>query len=118
VTEWSSRWSGWAIVEVGVEDAVAADADQDLRGGVGQCGADRDRVVAGVEDEHRHLAVVGQALREPGDLLDGERCGIAGGWDPRGVYRRGPGVEGPVELGDPLVGPAGADGLACPVFGR
>ena len=106
------------MVGVGVEDAVAADADQDLRRGVGQCGADRDRVVAGVEHEHRHLAVVGQALYEAGGLLDGERCGIAGGRDPGGVHRRGPGVEGPVELGDPLVGPAGDDGLAGRVFGR
>ena len=56
---------------VGIEDSVIADADHDRRGEIAEFVGQRDRVVAGVEDEY------------------GDRCGgvvAAGlGMDPRMV---------------------------------
>ena len=118
---WASTGARWTVGSrrrVGVEDPVVADAAQHLAAHVGEFVADGDRVVAGVEHEQRHLAVVAEQLDEAADLLDGGGGRVAGGRDPAHVQRRGPAVGRPVELADPLVGPAGDDRLAGGVLRR
>ena len=88
---------------VGVEDAVVADADHDLGAGVGQLVAERGRVVAGVEDEHRRRSVGGQQVDQAADLGHGGGGGVGAGRDAHRVQRGGPGIHGPVQLGDPLI---------------
>ena len=50
---------------VGIEDPVIADADHDRRGEIAEFVGQRDRVVAGVEDEYRDRCrgVVAAGLR-------------------------------------------------------
>ena len=103
---------------LGVGMEVAADPDQRLGPGAGQPGAEGDGVVAGVEDEQRDGLVLGQEPHEAFHLVDGGRGGVLAGGDAPGVEGGGPAVGRPVELGDPLIGPAGDDGLAGGVAGR
>ena len=85
---------------------------------VGQPVADGDRVVAGVEDEQRDLAV---AREQPDQSAIWSTVAVVGscvGRDAHDVDGGGPAVGSPVQLADPLVGPAGHDGLAGRVLGR
>lgn len=78
----------------GVEDAVVANAAQDLGVDVGEVVADRDGVVAGVEHEHRCVLLVGQEREESADLCDrGVGVGV-GGSDAGHVGGRGARVRG------------------------
>ncbi len=61
---------------VGVQDPFGADADHHLATMLGQTGSQSDRVVAGVEDEHRHVTVVGQEPAQALDLVEGGRCRV------------------------------------------
>ena len=97
---------------VGIEDPVGADADQHAGPGVRQSGAERDRIVAGVEHEQWQLTVVGEAPDEALHLGDGCCHRVRARRDAPGVEGGGPAVGCPVELADPLIGPAGDDRLA------
>jgi len=79
---------------------------------------ERDRVVAGVEAEHWRPRGITKAGDQFTDLVHGDVSGICSGRDSAGVHGGGPGVVGPVQGRDPLVGPAGDDGLPGRVFGR
>ena len=95
-----------------MEDPVRADAHKHLGARLGQPGADGDGVVAGVEDEQRHVTLVGKQIHEVAHLGDGGRRGVLAGRDASGIEGSGPAVRRPIELADPLIGPAGHDGLA------
>jgi hypothetical protein len=56
---------------IGVEDAVVADAAENLGASAGEVVTDGNRVIAGVEHEQRHLAVFWQEADEATDLFDG-----------------------------------------------
>jgi hypothetical protein len=56
---------------IGVEDAVVADAAEHLDPLPSEVVTDGNRVIAGVEDEQRHLAVFWQEADEATDLFDG-----------------------------------------------
>ncbi len=99
-----------------MKDAVGADAHEDLGADIGEPNADGDRVVAGVEHEHRDV-VAGEKASQSLDLVDGGSRGLHARLDPHDVEGGGPGVRRPVELGDPLVAPSRHDGLAVGVFG-
>jgi hypothetical protein len=68
------RWPVGARRRIRVEDAVVADAAENLDASAGEVVTDGNRVIAGVEHEQRHLAVevAVQALLAPlvGDVLD------------------------------------------------
>ena len=102
---------------VGVEDAVVADAAEHLCPATAEVVAHRDRVVAGVEDEQRHLVVTGQQPDETAELVDGGIRRIRQGRDAAHVDRRRPAVRRPRELADPLVVPPRDDRLAGRVLG-
>jgi len=59
---------------VGVEDPVVADPAEHLGTQVFQIVTDRDRVIAGIEDEQRDVAVCGKETgRGPAHLVDAGR---------------------------------------------
>lgn len=64
------RWSVGARRRIRVEDVVA-DAAEDLGASASKVVTDGHSVIAGVEDEQRHLAVFWQEADEATDLFDG-----------------------------------------------
>jgi hypothetical protein len=97
---------GWARRWVGIEDAVVADPAEHLGTQVFQIVTDRDRVIAGIEDEQRDVAVCGKETDESAHLVDAGRRRVHKRRDALCIERCGPGVRCPVELADPLVGPS------------
>jgi hypothetical protein len=77
-----------------------------------------DGVVAGIEHEQRHVAVVTHEPAQVADLGDRGVGGVGAHREATGVDRRGPRVGRPVELADPLIRPAGHDRLARRVLRR
>lgn len=73
------RLDGSGVAVPGRGHAVVADAAQHLGAGVGEFVAERDRVVAGIEHEHRDVAAVTEHGDEPADLIDGG-VGRVGCW--------------------------------------
>ena len=65
----STDGAGCGCDRVGVEDPVVTDADHDRCAEIGQRVGERDGVVAGVEDEHRHRAGAVIGGGEAGDQL-------------------------------------------------
>lgn len=74
--------------------------------------ADRDPVVAGIEDEQRHFLLVRKEPDEAPDLSDRGSGRVFTRHEAHGVKRLGPRVVRPAELAHPLVRPAGNDPLA------
>ena len=102
-----------------MKDTFRADPHEDLGSGVGQPNGERDRVIAGVEHEHRcHVAVNSGKTGELVDLVDGDGHGVLVWCDPSGIHWCGPRIGCPTELGDPLIRPAGNDGLTIGMFRR
>jgi hypothetical protein len=64
-------WSVGARRRIRVEDAVVADAAENLGASTGEVVTDGNRVIAGVEHEQRDLAVFWQEADEATDLFDG-----------------------------------------------
>jgi hypothetical protein len=71
-----------------------------------------DRVIAGVEDEKRDLDVTRQESDQAAELGDGGAYGVEEGCDAEHIERGRPRVMGPLQLADPLIVPAGHDGLS------
>ena len=112
------NFSPWRRGEV--EDPVGLDAGEGLGAGAGEFDGELDRVVAAVEDEQRHGVGGAQPLQQATDLGGGNLFGtgrLRTRVQAHGVQRRGPGVRRPVQLRDPLVTPAGHDGLPIGVPG-
>jgi len=95
-----------------VEDPARRDADEDLGANVGERLGERGAVIAGVEDEQRHLPVRREPPDEPLHLGNGGVGGVHLRAEAQHVCRRGPGVLRPTELADPLIAPPGHDRLA------
>jgi hypothetical protein len=88
---------------VGVKDPVVANPGEAFAALVGQAMANGDRVVASVEDEQRYFPVVGKESDETADLFGGGSDGVLERRDPLHVEGRGPRVECPVQLANPLI---------------
>jgi hypothetical protein len=101
-----------------VKDAIVADPADHLASFGREVVADPDRVVAGVEHEHRHLAVGGKQRDESAELGDRGGGRVLCRRDPTDVDRCGPAVGSPRQLADPLVVPPCDDRLAGRVLGR
>jgi hypothetical protein len=97
---------------IGKEDAVVADASEAFTTFFGQVVTEGDGVVAGVEDEQRDFVVAREESKKASDLCCRCRGAVAVWWDALHVERCRPRVKGPVQLADPLIVPAGHDGLA------
>ena len=86
-----------------LEHPVVADWAEHLDPRAGELVAERDRVVAGVEDEERDLTVVGQEHEEDADLAERGRGRVAAWDETHRVERLGPRVVRPAELAHPLL---------------
>ncbi|HYX94952.1 MAG TPA: hypothetical protein VE823_07785 [Geodermatophilus sp.] len=102
-----AQLTGGPSRRIGVEDPVAADAGQHRHRQVGQVHGERDRVVAGVEDEQRCCAPDVEPAGQRADLRGGGGSQVLAEWHARGIDLRGPGVPGDVEPSDPGAAPAG-----------
>ena len=95
-----------------VKDPARKDAHEDLAALVLQLLCEGGAVIAGVEDEQRHLPVGRQQPDEPTHLVDGRFGRAHLRVEAHHVSRRCPRVLCPVELADPLVAPSRHDRLA------
>jgi hypothetical protein len=117
VASWPSPGTGLTRCGVRMEDTGRSDPHQHLGPGVPQPMAKGDAVIPGVEDEERHLGVIGQQVDQAPNLFDGGSSSVHGWADAQRVQWRGPAVRRPVQLADPLIGPPGHDGLSGRVLG-
>jgi hypothetical protein len=97
---------------VSKKDTVVADASETFTTFLSQIVTDGDWVVASVEDEQRDFLVAREESNEAPDLFCRCRGAVVVWRDALHVEGSGPRVKGPVQLADPLIGPAGDDGLA------
>jgi hypothetical protein len=97
---------------IGVKDALGTDAAAHLDALVTKVVADADRVIAGVEDEQRHLAVGRLECQQTPHLDDRGGRGIDVARDALEIDRHDPRVRARQQADDELIGPAGHDRLA------
>jgi hypothetical protein len=108
---------GWIReARVAVEAPSRSQADEDLAWAPLEPSLDLDRVVARVEDEQGDDPFFKPAQQSL-DLFGCHHVGVLGGPDTLYVHGGGPALAGEAELCDPLVGPAGDDGLTGRVSG-
>jgi hypothetical protein len=75
---------------VGVEDPVGTDPHQHRHRYIGQVDGERDRVVAGVEDEQRHRHRGAEPFQQRPDLGGGDGPEVLAWGQPPHIQRRGP----------------------------
>jgi hypothetical protein len=100
-----------------IDDPVVAKATEHLGSHALHVVPDGDRVIAGVEDEHRDRTISGEEVDQAPHLVDRGCGGIHGRTDAHHIDRCGPAVWCPVGLTDPLKGPTRNDGLPGRVLG-
>jgi hypothetical protein len=108
------RHSGW---RVGVEAAVAAEANQDGNREFFHSSSQLGGVVARIEDEQRRWTLGRDAAEQVGDLFHGDNVGVLAWMDAPHIEWGSPAVLREAELGQPLVRPAGHDRLPGGVAG-
>ena len=103
---------GWSH-RVGVEAAPGAQPDENGRSAAREAPLQLHGIVASVEDEQGHAAfALGQPVEQGHHLPGGHLVGVLRRADPPRVHGGHPTLPREADLGDPLVGPAGHDGLA------
>jgi hypothetical protein len=117
-TSTSSLGSAGARRGVSEKDAVVADAGETFATLLGQIVTEGDWVIASVEDEQRDFPFAREESKEPPDLCCRCRGAVVLWRDALHVEGCRPRVKGPVQLTDPLIVPAGHDGLARRMLGR
>lgn len=106
-------------VGVSVKAAIAAQADQDRGSRLPETQRQLDRIIASVEDEQGYGRIRRwQPMDKRFDLLDSHSVSIFERMHTLDVEWGGPAIAGEAELGDPLVSPAGDNGLPSGVAGR